>query len=117
MLFRLKIQLSNLAVHSVMLVVMEQEASPEQIENVVNIIEARGMTARPIPGGERVSIGILNNRGPVDPGMLMGLPGVKEAIPVFTGGHNNQGAFSRLRIKWRISCSQLLWLSLTGLLI
>ncbi len=65
-----------------MLVVMDQNATQQQIDKVVQIIEARGMTARPIPGGDRVSIGILNNQGPVDQAMIMGLPGVKEAIPV-----------------------------------
>ena len=65
-----------------MLVVMEKGASPEQIEKVVSVIEDRGMTARPIPGGDRVSIGILNNKGPVDQAFFSGLPGVKEAIPV-----------------------------------
>ena len=65
-----------------MLVVMDKNATPEQIDKVVQTIESRGMTARPIPGGDRVSIGILHNRGPVDQAMFMGLPGVKEAIPV-----------------------------------
>ncbi len=65
-----------------MLVVMERGATAEQIEKVVQVIESKGMTARPIPGGDRVSIGILNNRGPVDQGLFTGLAGVKEAIPV-----------------------------------
>lgn len=65
-----------------MLVVMDQKATQGQIDKVVQTIEARGMTARPIPGGDRVSIGILNNKGPVDQAMILGLPGVKEAIPV-----------------------------------
>ncbi len=65
-----------------MLVVMDRGATPEQVEKVVEVIESRGMTARPIPGGDRVSIGILNNKGPVDQAFFLGLPGVKEAIPV-----------------------------------
>ena len=65
-----------------MLVVMKKGATPQQIEKVVHIIQARGMTARTIPGGDRVSIGILNNKGPVDPALFLGLDGVKEAIPV-----------------------------------
>jgi 3-deoxy-7-phosphoheptulonate synthase len=65
-----------------MLIVMNRNAPPEQIQQVVQIIEAKGFTARPIPGGDRVSIGILNNEGPVDPALFLGLPGVKEAIPV-----------------------------------
>ena len=65
-----------------MLVVMEVSATPEQIDRVVQVIEARGCTARPIPGGDRVSIGVLNNKGPVDAALFVGLPGVKEAVPI-----------------------------------
>ncbi|NNF99921.1 MAG: 3-deoxy-7-phosphoheptulonate synthase [Desulfobacteraceae bacterium] len=65
-----------------MLVVMDHNATKEQIDTVVKIIEGRGLTARPIPGGQRVSIGILNNTGPVDTSLFAGLPGVKEAIAV-----------------------------------
>ncbi|MBI5064084.1 MAG: 3-deoxy-7-phosphoheptulonate synthase, partial [Desulfatitalea sp.] len=64
-----------------MLIVMSRNATAEQIQRVVRIIEAKGFTARPIPGGDRVSIGILNNEGPVDPALFLGLSGVKEAIP------------------------------------
>jgi 3-deoxy-7-phosphoheptulonate synthase len=65
-----------------MLIVMDHKATEKQINDVVAAIEARGYTARPIPGGERVSIGVLNNQGPVDPSMFLGLSGVKETIPV-----------------------------------
>ncbi len=61
---------------------MNKKATQEEIEAVVTAIEAKGYTARPIPGGDRVSIGILNNKGPVDASVVLGLPGVKEAIPV-----------------------------------
>lgn len=65
-----------------MLIVMEQKATPKEIETVVSAIENRGYTARPIPGGDRVSIGVLNNKGAVDASLFLGLPGVKEVIPV-----------------------------------
>lgn len=65
-----------------MLIVMEAGASDRQVQAVVDTIEARGYTARPIPGGNRVSIGILNNDGPVDAGLFLAMEGVKEAIPV-----------------------------------
>lgn len=65
-----------------MLIVMDKQATQEQIERVVEIIESKGHTARPIAGGDRVSIGILNNQGPVDASLFAGLAGVKEAIPV-----------------------------------
>ena len=65
-----------------MLIVMEATATQEQIDDVITTVEERGNTARPIPGGHRVSIGILNNKGPVDAALFLGMPGVKEAIPV-----------------------------------
>jgi 3-deoxy-7-phosphoheptulonate synthase len=49
---------------------------------VVAAVEKRGYTARPIPGGDRVSIGILYNKGSVDAGHFLGFEGVKEVIPV-----------------------------------
>lgn len=65
-----------------MLVVMDQNATPAEIDAVVKVVQDKGYTARPIPGGERVSIGILNNKGPVEASHFLGLPGVKDAIPV-----------------------------------
>ena len=65
-----------------MLIVMETTATQEQIDDIITTVEERGNTARPIPGGHRVSIGILNNKGPVDAALFLGMPGVKEAIPV-----------------------------------
>lgn len=65
-----------------MLIVMRQDATQEQIDAVIGIIEEKGCRARPIPGGERVSIGILYNKGPLDQAGFQALAGVKEAIAV-----------------------------------
>jgi len=65
-----------------MLVVMHNKATQEEIDNVIRVIEKRGYMARPIPGGERVSIGILHNKGSVDASHFRGLAGVKDVIPV-----------------------------------
>jgi len=65
-----------------MLIVMDKEATQTEVDTVVTTIEQRGFTARPIPGGERVSIGVLNNKGHVDPAPYLDLPGVKEVIHV-----------------------------------
>lgn len=65
-----------------MLIVMEQQAGDQEIEGVVAVIESLGFKARPIPGGERVSIGVLNNQGALDTGLFSALPGVKDVIPV-----------------------------------
>lgn len=65
-----------------MLIVMETSATPEQIEAVVEVITLNGYEARPIPGGERMSIGVLRNKGPVDAALFIGMAGVKDVIPV-----------------------------------
>ncbi len=65
-----------------MLIVMKKGASRENIDAVVAAAEKRGYTGRPISGGDRVSIGILYNRGSVDSGHFLGFEGVKEVIPV-----------------------------------
>lgn len=65
-----------------MLVVMSNKATQEEIDDVIRIIEKRGYMARPIPGGERVSIGILHNKGSIDAAHFRGLTGVKDVIPV-----------------------------------
>jgi 3-deoxy-7-phosphoheptulonate synthase len=65
-----------------MLLVMRRDAREEQINAVLEAVEANGYKARPIPGGDRVSIAVLFNKEPVDPAWAQELPGVKEAIPV-----------------------------------
>ena len=59
-----------------------QKASESEIKVVVTAVEAKGYTARPIPGGDRVSIGVLYNKGVVDTSMFIGYPGVKDVVPV-----------------------------------
>ena len=65
-----------------MLIVMDKDATQAQIDAVVAKIETLGYAAQPIPGGERVAIGILRNPGPVDPALFLDMPGVTQAIPV-----------------------------------
>jgi len=65
-----------------MLIVMRRGAGEDQIESVISALEEKGYQARPIPGGDRVSIAVLFNKGPVDEAWVRELPGVKEAIPV-----------------------------------
>ncbi len=65
-----------------MLVVMSKQATSEEIDAVVAAIQAKGYTARPIPGGERTAIGILQNKGAVDASYFLGFPGVRDVIPV-----------------------------------
>jgi 3-deoxy-7-phosphoheptulonate synthase len=61
---------------------MNQQATQEEMDAVIAAIEAKGCVARPIPGGERTAIGILRNKGAMDPSYFLAMPGVKDAIPV-----------------------------------
>jgi 3-deoxy-7-phosphoheptulonate synthase len=65
-----------------MLIVMDQKATSQEIDRVVRTIEANGLTARPIPGGQRVAIGVLRNEGPVEASLFWGLGGVKDVVPI-----------------------------------
>jgi 3-deoxy-7-phosphoheptulonate synthase len=57
-------------------------ASPEDVARVTAQIEALGLRAHPIPGAQRVAIGITGNRESLDPVLFESLPGVLEVIPV-----------------------------------
>ena len=65
-----------------MLIVMDQKATQAEIDAVVAAVESKGFVARPIPGGDRVSIGVLHNKGVVDPSLFLGYSGVKDVVPV-----------------------------------
>ena len=65
-----------------MLVVMQSQATEEQVRAVCERIESLGLKAHPIPGAARTAIGITGNKGAVDLGILESLPGVGECIPV-----------------------------------
>ena len=65
-----------------MLIVMDKDATPAQIEAVVQKIQTLGFEPQPMPGGERVAIAVLRNPGPVDAALFIDLPGVLQAIPV-----------------------------------
>jgi len=65
-----------------MLVVMKKDASQEDIARVIEKARTVGYEARPIPGKERIAIGIVGNDHPIDPALFDSCPGVKETIPV-----------------------------------
>src|SRR5215472_14029061 len=65
-----------------MLVVMQSNATEEQVRAVCQRIESLGMKAHPIPGTGRTAIGITGNSRAVDLGVLESMPGVIECIPV-----------------------------------
>ncbi|HPF62105.1 MAG: 3-deoxy-7-phosphoheptulonate synthase [Gemmatimonadetes bacterium] len=65
-----------------MLIVMKQDATEAQVRAVVEVIEAMGYEARPMPGRQRTTVGLVGNDGRVDDSRLDGLGGVAEVIHV-----------------------------------
>ena len=65
-----------------MLIVMTVGATPQQVELVIERVVSLGLKAHPIPGAQRVAIGITGNQGAVEPALFESLPGVLEVIPV-----------------------------------
>ncbi|MEE8117301.1 MAG: 3-deoxy-7-phosphoheptulonate synthase [Gemmatimonadales bacterium] len=65
-----------------MLVVMRHDASPAEVQRVVDTIEDLGYSARPMPGAQRTAVGLVGNDGRVDSSRLAALPGVREIIHV-----------------------------------
>jgi 3-deoxy-7-phosphoheptulonate synthase len=65
-----------------MLVVMKHDATPQDIEAVVNTIREMGYEARPMPGKQRTAIGLIGNDGKVNADRIESLNGVMEIIHV-----------------------------------
>jgi 3-deoxy-7-phosphoheptulonate synthase len=65
-----------------MLIVMKADATDEQVEEVVRVVNEMGFRAHPLPGASRTAIGITGNPGAIDVTPFESLPGVAEAIRV-----------------------------------
>jgi 3-deoxy-7-phosphoheptulonate synthase len=65
-----------------MLVVMKPHAAEDEISAVVEKIRSLGLTPHPIPGAQRVAIGVTGNKGGLDPAQFETMPGVADAIRV-----------------------------------
>ncbi|WP_420634072.1 3-deoxy-7-phosphoheptulonate synthase [Candidatus Palauibacter sp.] len=65
-----------------MLVVMKHGATSGQIEDVVRAIENMGYRARPMPGSQRTTVGLVGNDGRVQESRLVGIEGVLRVIHV-----------------------------------
>ena len=65
-----------------MLIVMRHGAPEEDIRRVCVTIEEMGYQARPMPGKQRTTVGLVGNDGRVDGSRLAALPGVQEIIHV-----------------------------------
>ncbi|MGH7593551.1 MAG: 3-deoxy-7-phosphoheptulonate synthase [Gemmatimonadales bacterium] len=65
-----------------MLIVMKPDATADEIADVVSTIAAMGYEARPMPGRQRTTVGLVGNDGRVDASTIEGLAGVAEIIHV-----------------------------------
>lgn len=65
-----------------MLIVMNSNATTQQVEGVVHVIKEMGLCAHALPGAKRTVIGITGNHSTLDSSRFDHLPGVKEAIHV-----------------------------------
>jgi len=65
-----------------MLVVMQAQATEDQVRAVCQKIEALGYRAHSMPGAQRTAIGITGNKGEVESGTLEEMSGVQEVIRV-----------------------------------
>ena len=61
---------------------MKPDATPADIDRVVSVIAAMGYEARPMPGRQRTTVGLVGNDGRVDSSRVAGLGGVAEIIHV-----------------------------------
>lgn len=65
-----------------MLIVMQNTATKQQIEDVVSAIEKLGLRAQKLPGAQRTAIGVMGNTSFVDHDRIVNFQGVKEVIHV-----------------------------------
>lgn len=65
-----------------MLILMQQTATPADIERVMATVRELGFQAKPIPGEQRTAIGVVGNDRRVDSTRIEGLPGVMEVVHV-----------------------------------
>jgi 3-deoxy-7-phosphoheptulonate synthase len=64
------------------LIVMQAGATPDEVRAVEERVRSLGLRAQTLPRTDGVAIAVTGSRGPVDPGALAGLTGVRETIRV-----------------------------------
>jgi 3-deoxy-7-phosphoheptulonate synthase len=77
-----------------MLVVMQRDATKQDIEGVCEAIRRMGYQPVPIPGEQRTAIGLTGNDGRVDGSGIEGLPGVAQV-------HYVSKPFKQVSREWR----------------
>jgi 3-deoxy-7-phosphoheptulonate synthase len=65
------------------LILMDRNASPSEIERVMDAVRSRGFRPVELPGTDRVAIGVLGSTPAVAiRDLILSLPGVQDAVPV-----------------------------------
>ncbi len=65
-----------------MMIIMRSNATDEQIDDIVRIVETNGLRAHLSRGVERTVIGAIGDGRPVDKDQFMYLPGVDRIVPI-----------------------------------
>jgi len=65
-----------------MIVVMQNTATKEMVDHIVDIVEKHGLKTEVMHGATRIAIGVLGEKGNLNEGNLIRLPGVKEILAV-----------------------------------
>lgn len=65
-----------------MIIVMDPDATEEQVAAVVARVEGLGFRAHRSGGSERTLVGVIGDERPVDPQTFEALPGVERALPI-----------------------------------
>jgi 3-deoxy-7-phosphoheptulonate synthase len=65
-----------------MLIVMKHDATSQDVQRVVDVIEELGYHARPLPGRNRTAVALVGNDCRVDESRLAALPAVREVLHV-----------------------------------
>lgn len=65
-----------------MLIVMKNDASDQEIADVMQRIREMGFTPHRMPGAQRTAIAITGNQGAIDPGYFSRFTGIAEAVPI-----------------------------------
>ena len=65
-----------------MLIVMNANAGPGEIDRVIGVVESLGCRAHVMAGASRTAVGVTGNEEALDAGPFANLPGVAEAIRV-----------------------------------
>jgi 3-deoxy-7-phosphoheptulonate synthase len=86
---------------------MRTDAAPTDVERVLSVIEAMGLTAHPVAGNSRTAIGITGNIGTIDPARFENLPGVAEAIRITKPVHLTAGDGVKARSVVRIGSAEV----------